>query len=855
MTANNSGAPWRITVAYAAAAAAWILFSDSVLSGIGLPDNHTWQVGTAKGLLFVLATSALLFVLVRRLVARSQAAEAALRESQVRWEFALDAAGDGIWDWNVETGAVFFSPRCLAIFDFLPGEIAPRIEEWQGRIHPDDAAEVQRSMQHHFVGKTPGTVTKHRLRTKGGGYKWVLTRGKVIERTSEGRPRRMLGVATDITESHLAQARAAEALALSNVVIQSSPVGIITFQRDGTTVTANEAAARMAGASVGELLAQNFRRLASWKKYGLLFAADRALAEQREIEHTTEMVTTFGRRVRLALRFAPFTFQGEQRLLAVLIDETEKHRAEQELQLTRAALQASPVAWIITDANGTIEWVNPAFAKLTGYAADEVLGRNPRFLRSGDHPPEFYQQMWETILRGEVWEADMRNRRKDGTLYHERMVIAPVRDATGGIGHFVAMQQDITNERELEQQLNRAQRLESIGMLASGIAHDLNNVLAPIVLSMELLKLKFPQPDVQPALNVVEQAAQRGVGIVRQVLTFARGVDGERGPVPTRQLVRDVAKLIEETFPRNIEVRVQTDADAGMVRGDLTQLHQVLLNLAVNARDAMPGGGVIALSARNAEVDVARSRRSPPLQPGPHIVLGVADNGSGIPSEVLDHIFEPFFTTKPRGKGTGLGLSTVHGIVRSHGGAIDVSTAPETGTQFALWLPRQSEPTNAPVNAAAAHGGISGAGRRVLLVDDEPAIVDVTRQVLQRRGFDVHVAADGMEALALFRTAGPWDVVLADRMMPRLDGVALATAIHDSNAAIPVILMSGVIDDPASTDDAMRTDCAAAGIRTLLAKPFTEEELFDALRRELRPADDVTAAKNPEAGWLPPSRR
>jgi two-component system cell cycle sensor histidine kinase/response regulator CckA len=832
--------PGRIAGAYAALAGTWILASDSLLGWVGLSGGDKWYLGLAKGLLFVGVTTALLYFLVRRMVRRQAAVEAARRESDARWIAALDAAGDGIWDWNLQTGDTFFSPCCKAMLGLSAADILPRIEEWRSRVHPDDQARVEEELQRHLRGESPVARTEHRMRAADGSYKWLQTRGKIIERTEDGRPRRMLGVVSDVSELRAAQERASDALTLSNTILQSSPVGVISYRTDGQTVSANEAAARIVGATVPALLAQNFRQIASWREYGLLAAAERALAEEREVELTTPLHTTFGRDVRVALRFAPFRHQGELRLLLILIDETEKHRQWQELQLARAALQASPAAWVITDPAGRIEWVNPAFTRQTGYPAAEAIGRTPRLLKSGLHPPEFYQQLWATILRGEVWDGEMRNRRKDGTLYHERSVIAPVRGPDGAVSHFVAVKLDVTAERELEQQLNRVQRLESIGMLASGIAHDLNNVLAPIVLSMELLKMKCPQPDALAALRIVEQSAQRGVGIVRQVLTFARGVDGERGEVPTRHLVRDVAQLIEETFPRNIRVSTQLAADLGAIRGDVTQLHQVLLNLAVNARDAMPEGGTITLQAHHAEVDETIVRRLPALRPGPHVLLRVADTGTGIPPDVIEHIFEPFFTTKPRGKGTGLGLSTVHGIVRSHGGAIEVRSTPGSGTEFLVWLPRLVSPAAGEAPSAAAPPTLWGAGRRVLLVDDEPAVLRVTAEVLERHGFNVVAAGDGAAGMAAFQRGGPWHLALLDRMMPQLDGVSLAAAIRRTAPQLPVILMSGVIDEPLLSSGSAPPVHAVADIRTQLAKPFTEDQLLTALRRELDGAREST---------------
>jgi PAS domain S-box-containing protein len=817
---------------YALAAGAWILLSDRLLEWIDIGDSQA--AATAKGLLFVAVTAGLLFSFLRRLAQQLVRAQEKQRESEVRWQFALEAAGDGVWDWDLMSGAAYFSARCQQMLGFSATELEGRIDNWLDRIHPDDREAVTAAMDRHFLGQTAAWVTEHRVRRKSGDYQWILTRGKVVERTTYGAPRRMLGVATDVTQRRKAEARLEAALAFARTVLQSSPVGLLTYHVDGSAISANPAAARILGLTMEELNDCPFAQLPPWSATGPAVPAERICSDGGELEQTVDWRRGDGRRSRLALRLVPFRHQGEPRLLVVVQDETEKHQVLRELHLTRAALQAAPTAWVITDARGLVEWVNPAFTRLTGYEFAEVAGQSLRVLRSGRHPADYYANLWSTIMRGEVWEGDMHNRRKDGTLYHEHMVIAPVREPGGGITHFVAMKQDITAERELEGQLARAQRLESIGMLASGIAHDLNNVLSPILLSMELIRMKVDRPDLLPALEVVEQSAQRGAGIVRQVLTFARGLDGAKGEVAARHVLREASRLIEETFPRNITVRLQAARDLGAINGDPTQLHQVLLNLAVNARDAMPEGGTITLRGANVEVDEARARRSPGLTVGPHVALSVVDTGTGIPPEVLEHIFEPFFTTKPRGKGTGLGLSTVHGIVRNHGGIIDVVSSVGHGSEFTVLLPRLRETGGAKSAAPTAEAApvAFGRGRRVLVVDDEQLILDVVAGVLRRQGFDVRGARDGVEALALFESTGPWSLMIVDRMMPRLDGLALARAVRARDRALPLMVMTGLVREPEAEADPAAA-LAALDVHVILEKPFGEAQLMEAVRRLL----------------------
>ena len=822
----------KLAATYATFGALWIVVSDALMALESRDGLMAWARDSAKGLLFIGVTAGLLYVLVRRLIGRHMAAEEALRESQLRWQFALEGAGDGLWDWDAVTNRVVYSQQWKAMLGYAEHEIGDSLTEWETRVHPDDLPRVKAEIKSYFTGESPVYRSEYRIRAKDGSHRWILDRGQVVRRLPDGRPARMIGTHTDITDRKNAEERTGDALAFAQAILHSSPVGLIVYGPDGRAVIANEFAARIIGADVAALLRQSFREWEAWRQAGLLAAAERTLATGREEMQNTSLTTSSGRHLQVEVRLVPFDFQGARHLLAVISDETAKRQALDNLHLLQAALQAAPSAWVITDAVGAIEWVNPAFTRLTGYPAAEVIGQTPRVLRSDRQSPEFYQQFWETIGRGEIWSGEICNRRKDGTLYDERMTVAPVRDGDGVIRHFVAIKDDVTERKQLEQQLTRTQRLESIGMLASGIAHDLNNVLTPILLSIELLRTKYPAPDAKKYVDTVETAAQRGAGIVRQVLTFARGLDGgERTEVQPRYLLKDVVHLIEETFPRNIDISYEVPHDVRPVMADLTQLHQVILNLAVNARDAMPHGGTLTLAARNFTVEAGDVPAHPRLKPGEHVALSVADSGTGIPPEVLEHMFEPFYTTKPRGKGTGLGLSTVYGIVRSHGGTIEVRTKLGQGSTFEVLLP--AAPANSaapgPVEVAPA---LLGAGRRVLVVDDEEAIRSVTQRVLSRHGFVPVLAVDGTDGLrAVLGNPRDYAVAIVDMMMPRMSGADLVRNLRLAVPGLPVIISTGMMTGDSESGPGV--GLGELGVHAFLPKPYTAEELLAALARVL----------------------
>ena len=409
-----------------------------------------------------------------------------------------------------------------------------------------------------------------------------------------------------------------------------------------------------------------------------------------------------------------------------------------------------------------------------------------------------------------------------------------VRDAEGAPKSALIINIDLTAQKKMEEQFLRAQRMESIGTLASGVAHDLNNILAPILMSAPLLRCELREDQRERIVSTIEISAQRGADIVRQVLTFARGVDGQRLRISLIHLLDEMAKIVQQTFPKTIVIRSSYREGVWAVQGDPTQLHQVLLNLCVNARDAMPDGGEITLALENITLDEQYAGMTPDASPGPHVLLTVSDTGTGIPREIIDKIFDPFFTTKEVGKGTGLGLSTVIGIVKSHGGFLAVESEQVRGTAFKVYLP-----------AAVGQGNIDlvpreepaprGHGELILVVDDEENILQVTQTILEKHGYRVLSALDGTDALALFATQmQEVKVVLADVMMPVLDGISLARALRRMQPGIPVIACSG------QWEEERERKLKEAGVTVFLRKPYSAEKLLITLHHVLAAAEQAT---------------
>ncbi|HWC77775.1 MAG TPA: ATP-binding protein, partial [Blastocatellia bacterium] len=397
-----------------------------------------------------------------------------------------------------------------------------------------------------------------------------------------------------------------------------------------------------------------------------------------------------------------------------------------------------------------------------------------------------------------------------------------VRDDRGEPRSVLVINTDVTDKRKVEAQFLRAQRMESIGTLASGIAHDFNNLLSPILMSIRLLQSRIRDEEGQRLLAMLQASAERGAGLVKQVLSFARGVEGERISLQPLHLIKEIVKILKETLPKSIEVHFETSDELWVVAGDATQLHQVLMNFCVNARDAMPVGGKLTIRVENLYIDDNYARMNLEAKPGRFVAITIADSGVGIPQDIIHRIFEPFFTTKEYGTGTGLGLSTALGIVKGHGGFITVYSEAGQGTQFKIHIPAAETPFTAQADSSASVP--IGHGELILVVDDEIAIREITKGTLEAHGYRALTAADGTEALALYANRrDEIEVVLTDLMMPYMDGAATIRALRKMNPNVRIIASSGLNENSRAIE----------GVKMFLPKPYTAETLLNALAEAL----------------------
>ena len=642
-----------------------------------------------------------------------------------------------------------------------------------------------------------------------------------------------------------AEAETREHQAISHSLVELMPAGIFRKDAAGRFVYVNSWFCRVASLKPEDYLGKLPREVATLLTgRGLMkleSVTGAAVFAQGESHHETIMRTgkrvdleeewtlADGRRYCLSVTKTP-VFDASGKIIGsqgILFDITDRKKAEEELRTLSRAIEQSPASIIITDRDGAIHYVNPRFTEVSGYTFEEVRGKTPRILKSGQAPAEYYQTMWSTILAGNEWHGELCNRKKNGELFWERCSISPVLDDRGNIAHFVAVKEDTTEHRRFEEHLRRSQRLEAVGALASGIAHDLNNILAPVLMAPGLLKETVRTVQEQELLELVEQSGKRASDVVKQLLTFSRGSGGDRVPLHVAHILREMRGIVAETFPRNITLRSIVAPGLKPVLGDATQLHQVLLNLCVNARDAMPDGGTLTLGGENTVVDEELARLNSPAIPGPHVMLSVTDAGHGMPPEVVERIFDPFFTTKEIGKGTGLGLSTVLGIVRSHGGFLTVESETDRGTTFRVYLPAALSEQAVP-SAVATATAPRGRNELILVVDDEPSISESTRVVLERSGYRALAATSGNEALELFRLhVGDISLVITDVMMPVMDGISMLRRMRDIRPDIRAVVTTGM------ASESKQTELADLGITEALPKPCDRSELLEAVHSAL----------------------
>jgi PAS domain S-box-containing protein len=602
---------------------------------------------------------------------------------------------------------------------------------------------------------------------------------------------------------------------------ESSPVGVFQTDIAGKCLYTNTCWQEIAGLTLEESLGDGWIKTIHPDDQQLVVEEwTRSVQEKREFSQEFRFLTPQGKIRWVRARSAAIYSVAGEIVGHVGTDEdiTEHKQAEQKILEQVELLNVVSDAIFVRDRSNHVIFWNHGAEQLYGWKSVEAMGRDARDLLRLEFETD-WDTAWRTVLQTGEWQGELHKATKLGKTVIVTSRWTLVRDEAGQPKSILTVDTDITEKKQLEQQSLRNQRLESVGTLANGIAHDLNNVLTPILAIAQLLPLKFPQLDeqTQDLLKMLETSTKRGAALVNQVLTFTRGVEGRLVPLQVNYLLLETQKIAKQTFPKSIALRVDLPQDLWLISGDPTQIHQVLMNLCVNARDAMPQGGTLTLSATNLwlkETDIQKPLDAPA---GAYIAITVADTGTGMPPEIVARIFDPFFTTKEIGKGTGLGLSTTIGILKSHKGFIDVSSDVGKGTEFKVFLPATDTQTMEPVKEPT-FSPVSE--KLILVVDDEAPIRSVIQATLEAHHYTVLIASDGREAIALYAEHNDKiNLVLLDMMMPSMDGQTTIRALKRIDPEVKIIAVSGLSSN--------KEIALKAGAKGFLQKPYTNQDLVD----------------------------
>ncbi|MDH4230404.1 MAG: ATP-binding protein [Nitrospirota bacterium] len=509
----------------------------------------------------------------------------------------------------------------------------------------------------------------------------------------------------------------------------------------------------------------------------------------------------------------------------ILADVIARRRLEEKQKLITTAIDQAGEGIIITDRDANIQYANPSFAIMTGYNIEELIYSNTKMLNSGQQSSEFYKEMWATILSGENWEGTLINKKKDGSFYNEKMIITSIKNTGNEITHFVAIKRDITREKRLEEQLLHSQKMEAVGTLAGGIAHDFNNVLTAIMGYAEILKDEIGEDDPKyKAISIIDSSAQRGADMASRILNVTRKDNWEFRIADLNKVTEETIALLSRSIPKNITIDMKLKEGLPKIKADTTQLQQVIMNLAVNARDAMPEGGRLLIETE--EVEYVTGKAAVPAEK--MVRFSISDTGKGIEKQYTQKVFDPFFTTKNRSGGTGLGLYIVHSIVSNHNGYINLYSEPGYGTRFNIYFPVCREVQQKDDNPGIIEEKGSG---RILLVEDEFYVRECSRDLLEHMGYSVLTAPDGSEAIKTYSKEGnAIDLVLLDMIMPGINGVEVFHALKSINPGVRIVIISGYSDEGFSGIGNLLKN----GARGFVQKPFTREVLSKTISAALK---------------------
>jgi len=811
---------------------------------------------------------------VRDITARQMAFDQ-LQETTAQLLDAQKLASLGSYVFDVVIGQWTCSRALNQLFGIADDGFVKDVAGWLAIVHPDDRAEVRQYLSEQVLkNQTEFDRTYRIVRLNDQQERWVHGLGKLVL-DEHGQVLRMVGVIQDVTERQRTELELTFQNRLSQVLLKlpsladqldennfiqwaldqaeeitgsqisfahfikddEKTIELVTWSRRTMERYCQPIFNRHYPISEAGVWAESLRQkrpvvlndyAAHPQKHGLpagLSELKRFVSLPVLENEKVAMLVGIGNK---AQDYTDRDVNALQHIANLLWRLMQRRREAAARTRLAAAVEQAAESVVITDTKGSMVYVNPAFEKATGYARAEAMGQTPRLLKSGQHDPSFYQQLWDTVQPGEAWTGHFINKRKDGTTFEEEATISPIRDAQNAIINYVAVKRDVTREVQLETQFRQTQKMEAIGTLAGGIAHDFNNILGAMSGFTYLLREDTEgNPTAKECVAEIQSAINRAKDLVQQILTFSRQREQSRRVIQLESVVKETMKFLRASLPAYVQIDLQLAPDTPAVLADPTQIYQVVLNLGTNALHAMEAsGGRLTVSLAPFLPDERFMAAHPEFRALPYARLTVADTGHGMDAKTLERIFEPFFTTKPVGKGTGLGLAVVHGIIKSHDGVITVESQVGQGTTFCLYFPAQIEGKDLTEKKAILIQ--SGGGQKILLVDDETALTTVLRRSLSRFHYEITTSNHPEEALRIFKeSSAKFDLVVTDLTMPGMSGLELARQLRAIRPELPVILMSGY---SGSVTDEMLRD---AGIQELLEKPIAPRALAEAVQRTL----------------------
>ncbi len=763
--------------------------------------------------------------------------EEALQETAALLNETGRIAKVGGWELNLLTHKLTWTKEVFRIHE-VDDSFVPTVERGIGFYAPESRPVIRRAVERASEHSEAFdlelelvTARGKRLSVRAIGGKQARHDGTFV----------VAGTFQDVTERNLAESALRASEVRYRRLFEAAQDGILILDADsGEIRDVNPFLTDLLGFSQAELLGKKLWEIGPLRDVLLSRVSFEELQTRGYVRYEDlPLETRDGRQIAVEFVSNVYLADDKKVIQCNIRDITARKEAEEEHVRLVTAIEQSAEAVVITNPAGDIEYVNSAFTQITGYSREEALGKNPRILKSGKQDPEFYQQLWETIVNGQTWEGELINRRKNGTHYTEKMSITAVRDRAGMATHFIATKQDITERRNLEAKLHQASKMEAVGRLAGGVAHDFNNLLTVINGYSEVLMERLASDTKSSGyLEEIHKAGERAASLTRQLLAFSRHQVLAPQVLDMNAVVSNLGNMLRRLIGEDIKLRTLLNPSLARVKADPGQIEQVIINLAVNARDAMPKGGNLTIETSNVELDEEYARIHPTVKPGPHAVLVVSDTGEGMTPETQARIFEPFFTTKEMGKGTGLGLATVYGIVKQSGGSVWVYSEVGTGTTFKIYFPVVSDGSEAK-ESPKLETDSAGGTETVLLVEDEEGVRLLVRLALVSKGYKVLEAPDPKSALAICSSHdGPIHLLLTDVVMPQMSGPEVASKVAALRPSIRVLYMSGYTDDSVVHHGVLSQEMS------FIQKPFSSANL----RKKIREVLDGTKGRGSGAG-------